>query len=296
MIDFVRIFYRDKQKLENSAIKDEKLGNINSIFEYHTGLLKYPYKAKIENIEIDLTEKYGFVKGSLHKYYNNCKTGENHNYNSFTKSNLFEVIDNLSEKIVDFENTTLTQLEVGLNLELDISPKKFLEKHVLFHNLKGINLDKNYKGGGKMLQYDYSEYYVKIYDKGRMYNVSKNILRFEVKFIKKRPLKELKLFTISDLKREDVLEKLFSMLLKRFDEMLILDDYTKKKIDSEDLILLQKYTSQRFWMVDIKSKSRTTKSNQIKKLNNLIDKYHLGNYKASLRKQLIEKYTEFRNN
>lgn len=296
MIDFVRIYYWDKQKLENFTISEQRFQDIDCVLGYHTGEVKYPYWVRIGNIEIRITEKVGYVFGSLHKFFNSMTIGEEQNYNDFTYSNLLEVIDYLSSRIIDFENTTLTQLEVGLNLELDISPKKFLEKHVLFHHLKGINLDKNYKGGGKMLQYDYSEYYVKIYDKGRMYNISKNILRFEVKFIKKRPLQELDLFTISDLRREDVLEKLFSTLLKRFDEMLILDDYTKKKIDSEDLIELQKYTSQRFWMVDIKSKSRTTKSNQIKKLNNLIDKYHLGNYKASLRKQLIEKYTEFRNN
>ena len=296
MIDFVRIYYRDKQRFENYVMSEQRFQDVECVLGYHTGEVKYPYRANIENMEIIITEKVGYVLGSLHKFYNSWKTGKEQNYNDFTYSNLIEVIDYLSLRILDFENTPLTQLEVGLNLDLYFSPKIFLERNVLFHNLKRINLDKKYKGGGKMLQYDYSQYYVKIYDKGKMYRQKKNILRFEIKLIRKKIIQNNGVFTISDLRNKEILKELFELLLEKFDEMLIIDDYREKNIDEKDLLPLQKYTNSRFWMVELKNKTRTTKANHSRKLNALLLKYDLSNLKSSLRLQLIQKYYHFINN
>lgn len=296
MIDFVRVFYKDKQSFESYVMSEERFQEVDCVLGYHTGEVKYPYRANVENVEVIITEKVGYVLGSLHKFFNSWRTGKEHNYNDFTYSNLIEVIDYLSLRIFDFENTPLTQLEVGLNLDLDFSPKTFLEKNVLFHNLKRINLDKNYNGGGKMLQYDYTQYYVKIYDKGKMYRQKKNILRFEIKLIRKKIIQNNGVFTISDLRNKEILKELFELLIEKFDEMLIIDDYKEKNIDEKDLLLLQKYTNSRFWMVELQNKSRTTKANHSRKLNALLVKYDLLNLKSSLKLQLIQKYNHFINN
>ncbi|RBA29079.1 hypothetical protein [Flavobacterium tibetense] len=296
MIDFVRIFYKDKFKLEESIMTDSRVNEVNCVFDYKSDELKYPYKSKIENVEINITNNLGFVYGSLHKFYNSWKTGEEQNYNDFTYSNLIEVIDYLSLRIVDFDIIALTQLEVGLNLDLEISPKEFLEKNVHFHSFKGFNRDINYSGGGKMFQFDYTQFYIKIYDKGKMYKQKKNILRFELKLFRKSMFQELGVYNISDLRDKNKLRKLFILLTKRFDEMLIIDDYSEKNIDKKDLILLNKYTNPRFWNNEIKNKTRTTKANHVRKLNQLLEKYDLTNLKSSLKLQLLQKYLQFINN
>lgn len=297
MIDFVRTLYRDKSTLENYVMTNEhKFQDVDSILNHRTGEVKYPYRTKVQNVEINITEKFGYIKGSLHKFYNAWKFDDEQNYNDFTYSNLIESLDFLSSNIIDFESTPITQLEVGLNISLDITPVKFLKNHVLFHDLKGLNLDKNYRGGGKMYQFDYTHYYIKIYDKGKMFKLKENILRFEVKFLSKKMLHKYGVFTLKDLRDKKVLRVLFKMLLEKFDEMLIIDEYDTSLMDSSDSRSLGKYTNTRFWNHELKSKSRTTKANHAKRFKEILEKYNLLTQKQSVKSKLIQKYIYFINN
>lgn len=297
MIDFVRILYRDKSTLESYVLNNEdKFQDVDSILNYRTAEVKYPYRTKVQNVEINITEKYGYIKGSLHKFYNAWKFDDEQNYNDFSYSNFIESIDFLSSNVIDFEATPITQLEVGLNVNIDISPVEFLKQHVLFHDLKGLNLDKNYKGGGKMFQFDYTQYYIKIYDKGKMFKQKENILRFEVKFLSKKMLHKYGVFTLKDLRDKKVLKALFKMLLEKFDEMLIIDEYDTSLMESSDSRLLEKYTNTRFWNHDLKSKSRTTKAKHAKKFKEILGKYNLLTQKQSVKSKLTQKYIYFINN
>lgn len=292
MIDFVKLHYTDKTKLETFIVDQKNYNELEMVFEESTGEIRYPFRTQIRNIQIVISKKIAHVKGSVHKHYNLVQLGKEQNYNDYTYSNFIDTVNLLSPKIIEFETTKITQLEMGFNLVSSINPSNILNNNLVFHRVKIHNIDSPFKEEGKYIQYMYDQYYIKIYDKGLQNDlVNQNILRFEVKFTSSKLLKNLGVTCVNDLKRKDVLRSLFEYTLNKFDELVILDEFLEKTtITHEDKILLGKYTNNRFWKVDLLNKSRTTKSKHLKHFKELINKHRLNSLSNELRCLLVEKF------
>lgn len=292
MIDFVKLHYTDKTKLETFIVDKKNYNELEMVFEESTGEIRYPFRTQIRNIQIVISKKIAHVKGSVHKHYNLVQLGKEQNYNDYTYSNFIDTVNLLSPKIIEFETTKITQLEMGFNLVSSINPSNILNNNLVFHKVKIHNIDSPFKEEGKYIQYMYDQYYIKIYDKGLQNElVNQNILRFEVKFISSKLLKNFGVTCVNDLKRKDVLRSLFEYVLNKFDELVILDKFLEKTtITYKDKILLGKYTNNRFWKVDLLNKSRTTKSKHLKHFKELINKHRLNSLSNELRCLLIEKF------
>lgn len=296
MIDFVRVHYRDKSRLETFIMNPGNFEKMYSVFEYHSQEVLYPYRVKLKNMELVVNEKNGYVKNSIHKLNNVLLEGDEHNYNDFSYSQLCAVIDYLNTNVIDITTTKLSQLEFGLNISIPITAEQLISRSVLMHKFERHSEIHEYRSKGYLMTFEHSNYIIKIYDKAKQYNLKdQNVLRFEIKFLNAKEFNPLGVFNLNDLKSKEVLNNLFQYLLKRFDELLIIDDYSEDSLPKDDFQKLNMYSSFAFWDKLIIANKRQTKLNHKKKYFSLLKKYNLLNTKDYLRNQITEKYNQLLN-
>ena len=296
MIDFLRLYYRDKSKLENFVLEEGNFETVNTVMDYHTGVIKYPYTTKLDSMDIGVSEKSAYVKNSLHKLHNFREYSEEQNHNDFTYSEICNEVDYLCKNIVNAGSTRLTQLEFGLNIELDTLPENLIRRNFYMHNYKG-GCGNNYNGRGELKQFNHNNYFIKVYDKGKQFELDKNILRFEIKFIKSKDFQRFGVYNIQDLKVKRNLRLLFQNLIKRFDEMIIVDDFNESSIASkDDYNDLQKYTNHIYWTEEIKGIHQQQRKRETQKFQKLLIKNDLLKTKLYLRGLLIQKFIYLINN
>ncbi len=287
MIDFVKIYYRNKDLIEPFILSEENFPNLKAETGYHTGELNYPYKDKIENMNLIVNEKSLAISNSLHKLKNYREFGEDHNHNDFTYSELIKTIDFLESKTVDIESSKLTRFEFGLNIEVDKPAEDIINDSVFMHSLKLHSLDNNFNGRGRLKMFNHNEYDIKIYDKAKQYGLPKNVLRFEVKYKKSNAFNKKGIYKLSDLKQKAALMLLFKDLIKRFDEMIIIDD---RILDFSTQKKLTIYTSFNYWEQFKHRENRNKKAKELKKFNQFLEDNSLLQTKKELRLKLIQKF------
>lgn len=301
MIDFVKILYKDKSQIEPYMLDSNNFEEVTQILERHSGEIRYPYTTKFELMEIRMTQKYGTVKNSLHQLYNYINFNEKANYNDFSYSKLVETIDVLNQNIPDSCTTRISQLEFGLNISTNIPAEDIIRRKVLMHDYKGYNHNKQYHGKGELKRFDHANYLVKIYDKEKQYksdyNVSGHILRFEVRFTRNRDFNNIGVYNLNDLKSKQNLRRLFQILLKRFDDMQIVDVFDEATIlDQVDYQKLTRFCNPQFWEEVSITKSRQTRMRYRMQFEDLVKKYNLDSTKVELKNQLRNKFVELMNN
>jgi len=295
MIDFVKIHYKDKSEFEPYVDNAENFNNIFKVLEGNSGEVLYPYRARLGIMDIVVTEKGGYVKNSLHKLYNYIQNKEDKNYNDFEFSKLCDTIQHIS-RIPRLTQTSLTNLEFGLNIKVNKPAEEILKKSVLMHKNKGYNHNRKFNGKGELKQFNHANYVIKVYDKAKQYNLPYHVLRFEVKFTRRRDFNKVAIYNLDDLKCKGNLKELFNIYMMRFDEMQIIDTILEESIEPEDFQKLIRFKNPEYWQEDIKDKSGTFKMRRRNEFNALIEKYSLDSTKNELRRLLIEKYNHLINN
>lgn len=298
MVDFIKLYWKDKSRFEDFVCREENFENLYSVLEQHSGEITYPYRTKLDCMDVVVNDQTGYVKNSLHKLHNWRAEYNDHNYNDFTYSQVSNTIDYLSNRLTDTEGAHLTQLEFGLNINVDKPAEEIIQGNILMHKHKGFNHNRRYHGKGQLKQFDHSTYVIKVYDKAKQYGIKdRNILRFEIKFIRTKDFQKIGIHQIEDLKSRDKLSNLFGLLIKRFDELTIVDEFPDdlNKSDKDYMAFLQ-YINPRFWEEDLKGKHPETKARHRKKFDRLLNEYDLLKTKNALREQLIQKFQFLINN
>ena len=143
-----------------------------------------------------------------------------HNYDDFRSVDVVEVVRELSERFeIDTATTQLNNVEFGVNVVLPF------EVHVVLDNLivfKGEPFMKVVEDGMSYYQCKKSHFIIKIYDKGKQYNLPDNVLRFEIKVMRMQYLetKGIKLRYLSDLLNMAIYEPLGNILTEVYEEIL----------------------------------------------------------------------------
>ena len=240
MIDYIKI----SVSLEHIDLK--KLSEIEFITKYNefTGeILKYSI-GKFKNLVIIRLAGRVIIKGSLHILFNDAT----HNYNQFTYNNLVDTLISLCTKfgINPFE-AKIDRLEFGVNVLVPFSPKYFIKSKVI--NYKGRPFSRYISNmiDRFLVYYDLSDYYIKLYDKGLQYRKQMNILRFEVGARKMRFLEDTGIEYLSDLFYIDNLQSLSKLLLKHFDQFLVVDVIHKRNLTDKEYELYINGTNPRYW-------------------------------------------------
>lgn len=174
------------------------------------------YTGNFRGLDLKLTGRgggaggYRFnIKGSLHKYANHGS----HNADRFTFDRLQSSINSLTDVTgIAPENYDLNGLEIGLNINLNESPKQILNNVVSYGNKPFAAMNKKRSGLG--LECTLKQYSVKIYDKGRQSKTRGDILRFEVAANKMQLLDGYGISTLADLLHPEKVYPLVALLLE----------------------------------------------------------------------------------
>lgn len=232
----------------------------------------------------DFSYNYIEIKGSLHKNYFDGK-----NDKRFTHQMVCEEIDNIEKLFgIPAEQLILQNLEFGVNIETPFAPYQFLKDNLLLVKTKPF--DAYYKGAdGKYLGYFYGGITgTKVYDKGKQYGLSHNLMRFELRYLKSIKINECQVYNLADIKNLSNINILKERLLQRWDEILLYESdlkVNKTSMTEREKLFYIKCNVRNHWNKVIDAKHRNSFGVQKKKLRSLIIK-HGRNYHQLIRNLL----------
>lgn len=221
------------------------------------------------------------VAGSLHKYFNH---GE-YNYDDFSYDKLVKAILELCRDFgINPMEVALSSMEFGVNIELPFETRLFIDSLVT-HKYKEFSGERDAHKDLKEVRYQ--QYKVKIYDKGLQNNLTRNLLRIEVKALKMSYIKECNIHTLWDLTDRNKLILLKKKLLGVFEDILFWDDSIDiSSLDETERLIALKGCNPKYWAVDVKKMNVEEASRMKKKYKDLVKKY--GKNHSQLVAQLID--------
>jgi hypothetical protein len=218
MDDFIKLLNvatDSKKLLANPILKDywhtDVMTNDGDVRKDYAEYLGLRFTVKNGNSQIE---------GSIHKYRNKGK----HNYDDFSCKDAIEVIKELCNDFeIDPYRTEVNNLEVGVNVILPFPVKLVLDNLVTY---KGDCFKPEVEDGIRYYQCKKKQFYIKIYDKGLQYNLPDNVLRFEIKVIRKQYFERYKIpiYWLSDLMNPDIYPQLAELLTATFKDILFNDN------------------------------------------------------------------------
>lgn len=231
----------------------------------------------------DRCEALCFVRGSIHKYYNEGK----HNYDDFKLSDCIKAVNNLKKDFnINPETIEITRIEFGVNLDLSIEVDDFLSYVVSFRNKVPITTEQG-------LIFKFDDYEVKLYNK--KLKGHKDRLRLELVVRRKRKrldiIKEYAPYcnTLSDILNSNIWRAFSSELVEVFNDIIILDkeNINYAILTPKEAELITKGASPFYWSK--KWSNRQTRSNHLKTFLGIIEDKCSSNIKDEVRSLIIEK-------
>ncbi|MEL1246136.1 hypothetical protein AAEO56_17820 [Flavobacterium sp. DGU11] len=291
MIDNIRFKVLEREILEHH-IKKTHVVDLSTSLNLFTGEeSQCPMKGKYFNMDVVLSCQGAYVKGSIHKLTNLLKGGKGHNYNDLSFCSASESIAHLIEAF-GLQKTSLTNLELGLNIHISKDPQHFLDYNLLMYDSESHNKDLKFRGKGDYKEFHKTDYSLKIYNKSKQYGIRGNILRVEVKIISKRKLQQLGIFSLEDLQREDIVNRIYSFLWEELQKLTIIDDFTNVQMPPEDKNSLNEYTNPHYWKKLSRDRSYKVRKDRQRKFKALIVKYGLDTTQREILKGVSEKFAE----
>jgi hypothetical protein len=292
MIDYIRLHSHTKSnELENLINDSSKLHQIKAVHDVKSHNTDYPYRATFKGLEFKCTAKQASVYGSIHKYYNIVNGISNNNSNDFGINEINKSIKNLLFEFPFLEKFHVVGLEFGFNInlnsiDLSIPPEELIKKRVAHYKWVDPGIVETFKGKGYLKRFRKENYHIKIYDKSKQFNLSDPILRIELKVLNMKDLDGLKIHSLRDLGKKEVLKYLFFKFKKRLGQVLIHDElqYKKKDMNITEFFL---YQNPKFWE---HFASSSTKSRYFKKAQELFQEMGILETKKLLTRAIDEKF------
>ncbi|MDX1278383.1 hypothetical protein [Oceanihabitans sediminis] len=245
-----------------------------------------------------IENKILYIKFKPHYYFNNNL----HNANDFHIINCIRI---LKEFINTFQvnpyDLYIVNIEFGINV---IIPKsiiciKDLLAQMIYHNQNEFYPDKSHafsrrsttiRQNGKINLYKV----LKCYAKGIQYPqyTDINTLRYEIKSCRKNYINNLGIYNLNDLLNKEIYNKLADVLIKEFEQILIIDDNAKPILSDIKLKHHKKRLCQIHWR-KLTNKSKNTFRKNITAYNDALDtcETHL---KKELTNLIIKKLDELK--
>ena len=292
MIDYFKAFINYRNDTRFKELKEAGTFAVAvETTDTGTGEVKEAYLYK--NMSITPTGAGFILAGSLHKYRSiikgiaTCEQIDKHQgYNGdlFTLQDITDTITHLCGVLdISPHICTLQNIEIGVNNVITFAPFDFL-KGVLYHR---NDYSPTIKHGGNYIQFEHNEYYIKLYNKGRQYELPNNVIRVEIKVMKMRKLIEagINISTLADI-NESTLKQAFNLLYNEFNEVIYYDYSLKTEglTEAKQRKVLE-YQNRTFWEGLTKKERYREKD----RLSSLIEK-HSDNYKGQIQRQMIAGY------
>lgn len=295
MVDYFKtlVNYSNTQKIKD-LVQKGVFATANTTTDIDTSEVKketYIFK----NMVIEPRTDGVLLSGSLHKLHsqlNNLATPNNvtkyggFNGYTFTLDKITESINALCEVLDVCPSVCVLQnIEIGLNNRITFDPKQFLNG-ILFHR---NNFDYTVKHNGNYVQFDHSEYYLKLYNKGKQYEMPYEVIRVEVKVVKMRKLhaQGIELYTLNDI-NETTLRQAFEVLYSEFSELVYYDLTTRTdQMKEKDKAYTLRLQNKAYW----KSLTRKQKKKERDKLQKMIMEFS-DNLKGQIQSKMHDELRE----
>lgn len=282
MVDFIKVTNAGVDP--NVFLNNPQLSFIDRIDTKTGELIGGRKSAKYNEMKFFITPNgiTGF-EGSLHKYFNEGY----HNYNDFTLGNLRSTVADIQMRFgIDPSKAVLNNVELGVNLEVPFNPDSFID-HLVTHNYSQFNIEKD--KNKNYSQVNYSQFIIKIYNKGLQNGLSKNILRFEVKVVRMAKLGKYDIRTLQDLLMAEKLHSVRHLLLKVLNEIIYWDESINHDLlaPHERELLRDGYNS-KFWQDHLK-KTRSNASKKFRQYQAIVRTYGNPDF-YSLGQQISDKW------
>jgi hypothetical protein len=265
--------------LDSGEVKS-KIRHVNGLQQRtltHRGTFQ-TYHLQVKEIERkqfkgeELKDHFLTIDGSLHKNYFG---GENHARFEWDKLQT-EILNIANGLQISPEVADIVNIEFGVNIPLPFPVFPFLKKCLISHKGKPFSQyrpDRN----GFVLGYvcDHSQYSVKIYDKGKQFNLPGPLLRFELRFIKMQPLKDYGIKTLFDLMQRDKVSNMASLLFNAWENVLLWDqsiNLNRTDLRPKERELLLRGSNPKFWE-QLKETNRRAFNSKREQFRELLQKY-----------------------
>lgn len=289
MLDNIKFKVLERDLLENHIIDTRVIDLNTSVNVFKKDEPSCLLRGNYFNMEIVFSCLGAYMKGSLHMLTNLIKGGKQQNYNDLTFCSASESISHL-KGVFGLNKTSLTNLELGLNISISKDPQDVLDYNLLMYDYEGHNKDLKFRGKGDYKEFHKTDYSLKIYNKSKQYSLRGNILRVEMKILSKRKLQKLGVYSLEDLQRKDVINRLYLFLWGELQKLTIIDDYTGIKMPLEDLNSLNTYTNPNYWKKLSKNRSYKVRKDRQRKFKALIIKYNLNTTQKEVLQRVSEKF------
>lgn len=292
MIDNVKIFASEKQRLENHIVNNGVI-QLVSQFDIGTGeIMEYPKRGRDYNLEVSLTKQSSYIKGSLHKHYNIKNEKGDQNYDDFSYPDIVSEVKDLLVKYDIEDSNYLTNLEFGLNIVVSKDPQLIIDNNVLMNNCKAPNKNLKFSGRGDYKEFHTDSYWIKVYNKSKPFKQDCYILRLELKIIKKVYINKLGVFKLEDLLNKTTLRRLYFDLKSKIEGLVIVDEFEGKTIPVKHLNRLNEYMNPNYW-IRLKSIKNSKEIYRLKKdFKLLLEKYQLLETKKEILLKMEIKFLE----
>lgn len=247
-----------------------------------------------------LTSGRVVIKGSLHKYFNclrnNFIRGQRHNANDFTIDDIQIVLNDLAEAFgPDILESKIDSLEFGLNIQTPCSASHFISQNITLlkfgPRLKNPIIENCIHGFKFGVKYIFCDYWLKVYDKGKQYNICTDLLRVEYKTTKMRAVKDANLRTLGDITDSRKLQVLFNNLIDLYNHLLIREHLNDAGLSKHDIKLVDGAFNPDYWNM-LTPKLRDKKKGQFERLYR---DHATTNLKGTVSELLVAKYLELMN-
>ncbi len=261
-------------------------------------LCKFIYNGTISNssgykLTLDQTVVKGEIilevlklRGSFHK---NHFGGQN--YLDFSHAMFQEEVAFIEKEMgIPATELRLTNLEIGVNIDVDFHVKRFLDNHLLAYMGHPFIEWKPQGKTGKSIGYSCTrtEFEIKVYDKGLQYDQPSNILRYEIKFLKMRELNKLGITYLADLLDQRLVLKCLKVLSSKWSKIKWSENIINPGIQIADRVQLKIYDSRKVWRNYWNADKLLYRSNN-RKFKRL-KKAHCANKSEELLQQIEDKF------
>lgn len=271
---------------DSGEVIQKRHGYLNKVAMYKNLKIEISTNLKTKFSTINIT-------GSIHKYAQN-----NTNHQDFNFANVKETINELCNTLhLNPSNCLLHHIEFGLNINPVHSTTDILNSIIL---CKGIDYEKKeFNNTGYLKSFEFSQYKIKIYDKGKQYDLNNNLLRFEVKVQRMQYLhsKGIIINTLQDLTTSVFYTDLLKVIISNIDNILFYDYRIEQLqiLNKNHLLIMAKGANPQYW---IKLKNLVSANTFYKKVNefkNLVSKYAPTDLQTELKNIVENKWNNLLN-
>jgi hypothetical protein len=296
MIDNIRIYYQPKIEYQKWLLKTDLFKNQVCKYNYSTNLIDYPISASIEGngIKIHIDKYKAFISIYVKAFHNSTEyRGKLSSIRNISFSQLNNILQKTESFLVNVNRAKISQIQLSFAIPLEIPGKSIIEENILMLNYKYYNHDRIKQKQKIIKKFELTNFNMTFMAEKK--GVKSNYLNVVLKMKKSLEFKELQF--IYHLLEKEKLKEIFSVFLKRYDQLIIVDSIESfERFNGVDKSLMKKFMFYGYWTNTSEKISRQALCKQKKKFESLLSKYDLLKNKTTIKRKLEIAFEEFISN